>query len=119
MNDIDRACSEEVIRQLETDQDKYCKKSCTVKEFKASQVKTVGVNKETNQFTVEYGFELPESNSNLRSHKPFKTVKTEYLITTWISLIGTVGGTLGMFVGFSIIGTSQWFFTSVKKLLNK
>ena len=33
-----------------------------------------------------------------------------------ISLIGNVGGTLGMFVSFSFIGATEWFFDYAKKL---
>ena len=51
-----------------------------------------------------YEFETPKYSRDIRSKAPHKTVKTEYVINTLVSLIGTVGGTMGMFVGFSIIG---------------
>ena len=54
---------------------------------------------------------------DLRSRKPFKTVNTEYLIVSWMSLVVNVAGTLGMFTGFSFIATSKWFATLVFKRL--
>ena len=42
------------------------------------------------------------------SKAPYKIVKQEYLVNSWISLVGTIGGTLGMSVGFSLIGTFEW-----------
>ena len=36
-----------------------------------------------------------------------KIVKKEYLVNTLISLVGNVGGTLGMFVGISMFGVTQ------------
>ena len=54
-----------------------------------------------------YKFKLPLSIRDLRTEEPFKTVKREYLIINTISLIGTVGGTLGLFIGFSFTSTSE------------
>ena len=69
------------------------------------------------KFDVTIWFELPESTVDLRSRKPFKTAKTEYLIVSWMSLVGNVGRTLGMFTGFSFIATSKWCATVVFKRL--
>ena len=66
---------------------------------------------------VGYKFELPDFNRDPRSDEPYKTVKREYLIITWISMIGTVGGTLGMFVGFSLIGTSKWLSGCIRSIV--
>ena len=49
------------------------------------------------------------------SKAPYKIVKQEYLVNSWISLVGTIGGTLGMFVGFSLIGTFEWVNSFVRK----
>ena len=56
----------------------------------------------------EFSFTLP----------PKVSVKEEYLITNEISLIGNVGGTLGMFVGFSFIGTIEWLLEILSKAKN-
>ena len=52
------------------------------------------------------------------SRKPFKIIKKEYLILNDMSLIGNVGGTLGMFVGFSFIGTFEWLLDILSKVKN-
>ena len=57
----------------------------------------------------KYCLELAESNRDVRTLQPFKTVKTEYWIVTFMSLMGVVGGTMGMFVGFSIIQSTSEF----------
>ena len=52
--------------------------------------------------------------------EPFKTVNVEYLEMTLMSLIGSVGGTLGMFVGFSFMGmleSSEWFWMGTLKMM--
>ena len=42
-------------------------------------------------------------------------VYEEYLIFDAIGMIGSVGGTLGMFIGFSMIGVISWIFGRLKK----
>ena len=42
-----------------------------------------------------------------RSTGPSKIVHEEYFVTPWWSLVGNVGGALGMFVGFSFIGATE------------
>ena len=63
--------------------------------------------KSENSLVFEQHFELPRKLKKW-ANKPFKTVYTEYEITSVITLIGMVGGTMGMFVGFSIVGASEW-----------
>ena len=60
-----------------------------------------------NGIYFEYSFGFPHSTPVVRSYEPFKTIKKEYLIISWMSLLGNVGGTLGMFIGFSFITTSE------------
>ena len=55
----------------------------------------------------DYRFALPAATRDVRSKKPFKKVKREYWLMPLSTLVGNVGGTLGMFVGFSFIGTSE------------
>ena len=63
---------------------------------------------------MEYSFKLDldskEADERLRdyrSRKPYKTVHREYLLMTEMSLVGNVGGMLGLFVGFSFLGLSE------------
>ena len=69
-------------------------------------------------FLLEFFSKCPKK-SCTRSKSPYKTVKMEYLINTLVSLIGTVGGTLGMFIGFSFIGTSDWLWSNIKSIITK
>ena len=42
-------------------------------------------------------------------------VYEEYFIFDAIGMIGAVGGTLGMFIGFSMIGVISWILGYLKK----
>ena len=101
----------DVLLVLKNDQQEQCKKSCHVKEF------ILPGNTENNGGPVDEGgsflklslaLESPKGTKNIREDGLFKHVMTEYLIMPWTSLIANVGGTLGMFIGFSLIGTSEW-----------
>ena len=61
-----------------------------------------------NSISFEYNFGFPHSTPLVRSYELFKTIKEKYVIISWMSLLGNVGGTLGMFRGFSFITTSEW-----------
>ena len=108
------------LKRLIKDQEKHCKKSCKVKEF--------GVGKSfephymcassLNRLAFGYRFSQPLS-GDTRSISLHKTVKTEYLVNTRIAMVGTVGGTLGMFVGFSIIGLLEWLMPLGDRMMNK
>ena len=116
-NDSVRRCYEEKLIELEADQDIYCKKSCNIKEF-VTEERDSKSRRRTDKFGFRYQFEVPIATKDHMSHKPLKTVKKEYLITNEISLIGNVGGTLGMFVGFSFIGTIEWLLEILSKAKN-
>ena len=70
-----------------------------------SLVPTIALNGET-----EYGLFYQLTNDNFMSK-----VYEEYLIFDAIGMIGSVGGTLGMFIGFSMIGVISWIFRHLKK----
>ena len=65
--------------------------------------------KKSNEFTTGYIFDKSRWVRGLRSETVQKIIRKEYLINSFISLVGTIGGTLGMFVGLSIVGATQWF----------
>ena len=66
------------------------------------------VDEEENFIRLSLSLEHPPGTKDIREDSLFKHVRTEYLIMPWTSLIANVGGTLGMFIGFSFIGTSEW-----------
>ena len=103
-------CYGKVLAGLSEDLKSKFKKTCLVKEFK-----TVPIFSSTSfeALMVAYCFQSPKSTMNVWSVSELvKTVNKEYLIVSWMSLVGNVGGTLGMFVGFSFIGTTEWLMTS-------
>ena len=107
MNDREKACYVDMLSQLMSNQDTYCKRLCNVKEYKFTVRGSLGVHEKFKGLVFSYKFSSPSTSRNLRSWMPVKTVKKEYLVITFKSLVGTIGGTLGMFVGFSFIGTAE------------
>ena len=118
-NPSEQICYEKVLGTLRMDQDKYCQKSCKVKIYKNFITKYKNEDNHQNLFVLEFRFELPFFTWQSIMNKPFKTVKTEQLMISFLSLIGNIGGTLGMCVGFSLIGTSEWIMTGFEKLWAK
>ena len=109
-----------MIQDLFSDHQNNCRKPCTVREYKAEKVVRDFGDKgqDFHCFFFNLRFVLPESTKNQRSLKPMKIVQREYLILTWMSLEGNVGGTLGMFVAFSFLGAMELFITSSSKLFS-
>ena len=112
-NVVDLNCYHKVLQELKSTQQENCKKLCLAKEFKTmSRTSTSGIG---NGYSLRLNFGTPKCTIDTRSDMPFKTVKREYWIMSWLSLIGNVGGTLGMFVGFSVITTAESAMTAVAK----
>ena len=118
-NEFDRACYEEILMELESNQENDCQKLCHTKEYQTevgqSKYQSCSAN-ETCSMSFRYQFEVPQAIRDYRSRKPFKTIKREFLIMDGISLVRNVGGTLGVFVGFSFIGAAEWLLEITEKL---
>ena len=115
----EKKCYQNVLMELKTDQDKHCLKLCQVKEFKTNRYIT-NLNKGVLApylHGLDIKFVLPKSVTDHRSEKVYKIVKKEYLVVPWTTLVGNVGGTLGMFIGFSFVGFSDWILRYASKLL--
>ena len=67
---------------------------------------------------IDYKFVQPLASTNLRSIQPLKFVRREYLIMTSMSIIGYIGGILGMFLGFSFSGAFEGFQVFMAKSLH-
>ena len=74
-------------------------------------------------FIMEYSFSLDRKSKGAeerlmkhRSEEPYKIVCKEYLIMSGISLVGNVGGMLGLFIGFSFLGISEWIVDGLTKV---
>ena len=127
---------------LKDNQGKNCKKICQIKEFRYKIVPDaletkIGIFNYSNwineswnwdyydpihSFIIEYSIELDKKSKgaqerlkNHRSEEPYKTVRMEYLIMSGMSLVGNVGGMLGLFIGFSFLGISEWIVDGLAK----
>ena len=78
-----------------------------------------GTHSPGNTYFLELRFSQPKSNRHQRSGEPFKTVYKETLSMTFMPFIGNIGGTLGMFIGFSLIDSADWLLRLVEKALSR
>ena len=70
-----------------------CPKSCSIIQYSGKVLyKFQSVTNDIPEFAIAYQFAYPES----------MKVYEEYLIYDAIGMIGSIGGTLGMFIGFSL-----------------
>ena len=61
-----------------------------------------------------------EADDRLRDHRseePYKTVRKEYLLMSGMSLVGNVGGMLGLFIGFSFLGLSESIMDCITRVI--
>ena len=103
-----RVIMSDILSQQKQDLNQRCMKSCHVKEFKFAE-KTITTHRleKEDAFVMEIRFDVPASTNSRRIQEPFKIVKNEYLRIDFISLVGVVGGTLGLFAGFSFLGVGE------------
>ena len=81
-------------------------RSCTKSQY-SGEIEEIKIKEDDkNVFTLAYTFSLPETT----------LVNEEYLIYDIVGVVGSVGGTLGMFIGFSFIGVFSFLFDCVRKI---
>lgn len=107
---ITQECFDSLLMKIESNHAKYCPKLCIVKEFKANLAGIITTPKQFGPGThvIRYRFKEILSTKDLNSNKLHKIVYIEYKIIDLISLIGTLGGTLSMFVGFSFLDAYEF-----------
>ena len=99
--------SKMAIRTLKSLSDETSK-SCKIKEYlRAGDVTQIQRGSARPDFTMTYGMQSPLSLHQL-SGRILKTLKKEYYIIDDISAIGTIGGTLGLFIGISFLNIITW-----------
>ena len=118
-----------VKEEMENDAGKYSK-SCTIKEFFVHQVNEgvpykrekhfnyPGSIRGNTGFGLDFKMAWPRSANNQWAYRSIKTLHQEYYIMTEIGLIGTVGGTLGLFVGLSFTGCGTVMMRLIKWVLS-
>ena len=87
-----------------------CKKSCVVFEYHGEHEPSSNPLSELDSRTIGFNFFMKDSHIHKR---------TEYYIYDLNGLIGFVGGTLGLFVGFSIFSLVEQCLTYFKRIASK
>ena len=116
----ERNCAMEVMENLydtivQSENSKCLLKSCSIDNYSGdvSYTRRHTYDNNTiipeNGFTLSYEFSVPEK----------VTVYNEYLIYDNKRVIGSVGGTLGMFIGFSFSNFLSFFLKSISDLWKK
>ena len=111
-----KLCYQEHLEKMMLDQNKYCKTSCQIKEFKVVEgprMPNPGGSK------VIISFELPAATRRQLTKIPHKTVLKEYYVITGVAFLGNVGGMLGIFVSFSWLGMSEWILKVSEEILTR
>ena len=78
-------------------------RSCVVKEYKVKDYDLPQKDEGINGYGIQM-FIQPPTSSDLTLNSAYKTVLTEYYLLDDYALIGTIGGTLGLMIGFSFMG---------------
>ena len=79
--------------------------SCIVTEYSAIERPATSYKIPSNPigFYFQYSFTPPVDSRRERKSEPYKSVEEEYLVWDAYSLIGNVGGSMGLLVGFSFL----------------
>ena len=83
-------------------------KLCNVQEYTAVDSYVPYETNYPKGFIFTYKFTVPKSSRGYRQSNPFKVVSTEHFVMTGLGLLGTVGGTLGLMIGFSLSNTVEY-----------
>ena len=105
------ACSRDAIYSLYLDgvcRGHGIKRACSVQEYTVSDKVPPTTQTTVPRFYFQFELSMPKSSKGQREYAPFKVVSTELLVVTDLGLMGNVGGLLGLFIGFSIIGVFEW-----------
>ena len=119
----ERNCYRYVIGELLKDQEEHCKSPCTIKEYKIETTRSQNDMEKVipNQLKAQFKYSLPATTfkKHMTNKLLNKTIKTETYLITGLALLGNVGGILGIFVGFSFMGVSDWIMTGFGKIWNR
>ena len=81
-----------------------CKKSCTYDGYKGKQMQLPSFNSISHSIGFKYKFQYLE-----------RAIIQEYLVYDWIGMITSVGGSLGLFLGFSFLDFSFHLINTLEK----
>ena len=103
-------CNWKVLRSLYYNKT-VCKPSrlCHVQEYVTKQnVQPYVIEPKFNGFSFDYKFSVSESSGGMRTNEPTKQLHSEVYLVTPMGLVANIGGTLGLFIGFSFSGSLIW-----------
>ena len=66
--------------------------------------------------SFDYQFTGPKSSRGERRNTPYKTVQTENLVWSALSLTANLGGILSMTIGFSFLGALDYAISKIEKV---
>ena len=99
--------------------EKFCrsKQLCKVQDYTVEE-SDYEIHKSVDQlaFYIDYG--EPKYSRGHRGLKPAIVIHTENLIINGFTLLGNVGGQMGMFIGFSFSGAIGWITGAMRKVWN-
>ena len=72
-----------------------------------------------NTIILDLRIDLLDWSKGYRTRELSLDVYTEYYLLTGVSLIGNVGGQLGLFIGFSFLGTWVWLMSKVHLIYSR
>ena len=101
----DEKCAKQLFKKRQSDVtvennftkivDLKCKQSCTILQYSALEVGSGPMNESLDLY--EFRYEFGNADNKMKAFH-------EYLIYDSMGMIGSVGGTFGMFIGFSMTG---------------
>ena len=99
-------CAHEIAKRVKGNQTN-CLQPCSKTHFKLHRSL---YNEETpdGKRNIIFAYQIPDQNI---------VVEHEYLIHDFTSMLGSIGGTLGMFIGFSFLGTLSTFLSWLQRLM--
>ena len=111
-NETEFSCRFEVYWSLLFD-NTTCKgdtaKACVVKEYTPEDSGPQEKAEDGIDFSFAMSMQVPKSSNNYVVIKPYKTIFTEHYVLSSLQLVGTIGGTLGLMIGFSFMGSITTF----------
>ena len=114
-----KECSKAVFWQTFGKNDQVCrgKKTCSMTRYSPVLISSQPATERVFSFT--YAIESPQSSMGERLSEPYKVVHKEFLIWNTLTMIANIGGTLGLTLGFSFIGSVDWLTNFLVKMWSK
>ena len=109
-------CSKQALAMVQKELEDVDQKECSLKEYGIRTMDEISLKTAWSETGFRIQFMVPES-SMAWSNKFTKIVHREYLQISSITLVGTVGGTLGLFVGISFLEFGSCILAFGKKMV--